>query len=505
MRSSIDRRAWIPLAGVFVIFAAILLRLGQLQLLMHRSLSERSDKEVISVKRERPLRARIFDRKGRLLAASVLKPSIFVSKNELKVPRFQVAAKLAAAIEGVEYKQVVAALSGKTNFAWIKRFAEVEDGERVRKLGLQGVGIEMEQDRVYPHEQVAMGLLGAVGIDGQGLRGLEKGLNPLLAGPSKERVLLRDALGKVFAERTVSRGGAGSWFGFGLSKDQEGPFDVHLTIDIELQSLAEMHAKGMMRKYGARAAIVVVLDAATGGVLTMASIEDAALGLDADIDPNFAVSYTFEPGSVLKPFVMAGALAANVVGDKDTFDCEHGRYAILPNLIVRDHEPQGVLNIDDIMAYSSNIGMAKIGAKMGRQSLYNVLRDFGFGVKTAVPMTGEAVGILPQLQNWSAATLPNVSFGQGMATTALQLTNAYTAFASGGVLFEPQIIDHISTKYAKAPLYQAKRQQIRRALPATFAKQAVTMMEGVVVYGTGAKAAVAGYRIAGKTGTAQKI
>lgn len=490
------------LIGVFGIFGLVIFRLGQLQLVWHKELRTTTMREVTQKEKTRPLRGRLFDRQGRLLALSLERPSIYMSPRELTITKAQAFRKLETAIADVAPSAWQQKRQSSSSFIWIKRLALPQEGQAVAKLKIPGIGVTNEMQRFYPQESVAQELIGHVGVDSKGLGGLERGLDPLLNVEEEVRIVLRDALGKVFSERPAPHLNS-------KNKNSIGPFDVFLTIDAQLQALTERHLWDAMRRHEAKGGMAIVQEVATGNIVVFASKSVAGKSKESQVDPNLAASLTFEPGSVLKPFVMALALEQRIVSESDRIDCEGGKFPITQDVIIRDHEPRGVLTINEVITYSSNIGMAKIGMRLGAQTLFYGLRSFGFGVKTAVPATGEATGLLRSPETWSQTTLPTISFGQEIGVTAIQLTNAFAALANRGQLLQPRVIAKIAKAgddlLVKEILYEGKLEIIREAIDSKIADRILNMLELVVTSGTGVKAKIDGCRIAGKTGTAQKI
>ncbi|MBI4064259.1 MAG: penicillin-binding protein 2 [Elusimicrobia bacterium] len=490
------KRLWVPLFLIFALYAVVILRLGQLQLIMHRPLKAKSISEVIEKKRVRPLRARILDRKGRVLAVTVARPSIFVSFKELEVSRQTAWSLLTRAVPSADWASLGRRWRSAPSFFWVKRLADPSEGQAVERLKLRGFGIEEEQKRGYPHDGLAREVLGDVNLDGEGSSGVERQLNPLLRGEEKTQLVLRDALGRVFAEDDNF-----SMFLRKTDADEPGPFDVYLTLDAELTKRVEENLEEALRRHEAQAASAVVYEIKTGAILAISS-----RGRPGDnVDPNLAVSYTFEPGSVIKPFVIAAGLRQGVVRETDEIDCENGRYSPVRGLTIEDHEPQSVLRLGEVLAHSSNVGLSKIAMKIGAPSLFFTLRAFGFGSKAAIPMTGEAAGILRSPQDWTPMSLPMMSFGYEIGVTLLQLTQAYGALANGGVMLEPQIVGLVTPYRNKRHLYHIETRKVRSALPKDIANRTLALMSEVVDYGTGQAAQIPGYSVAGKTGTAQKL
>ncbi|MBI4668269.1 MAG: penicillin-binding protein 2 [Elusimicrobia bacterium] len=496
-------RLWIVLAAVFVIFGAVLLRLGQLQIFLHHQFKEKSLSELIEKKGVRPFRGRILDRRGQVLAVTVERPSIFLARRESPASKTDLVRLIQSVLPAMAKSEIESKLKSPAKFIWIKRSAEVEEGAALSRLGTKGLGVVPEPKRYYPGGPLALSLLGAVGTDGDGSSGIERRLDPLLGGDEEIRLVLRDARRKIYAEREeVQR-----LFDFRGRGKEPGPFDVYLTIDARFQGSVEEKLNGVLQKNDARAASVVVIEVKTGAVRAMANALNSALAgaWSEQLDANLAASYTFEPGSVIKPLILASALGAGAVKETDVFDCEGGKYHIMPGLTIEDHEPYHLLRLGEVLAYSSNIGFAKIGGKTGAPRLFENLRAFGFGSRTMLPLTGEAAGILRSLDEWGPMSLPMISFGYEIGVTALQLTQAFAALANNGEFLETQLIEAVSPYRRQRKVFQFSPRRVRRAADPDVARRVLQMMEEVVRYGTGVKAQIGGWPAAGKTGTAQKI
>jgi cell division protein FtsI (penicillin-binding protein 3) len=386
-------------------------------------------------------------------------------------------------------------LEERRAFAWIKRQAEADEADKVRRLDLPGVRFVKESRRVYPRGALAGQVLGFVGVDGQGLDGLELALDEPLRGATQEVGSTRDARGvQAIApgEAPPSHALAGA--------------TVELTLDASLQHAAEQALARAVHDADAAGGVVVALDPTTGELL--------ALAVAPAFDPNKparapgarrnrAFTDGFEPGSTLKMFVVAGALEDKAIAPDELFFAENGAYDVGAHTI-HDGQPNGWLDAAGILRVSSNIGAAKIAQRLGRERLLDALRRFGFGERTGVDLPGEVRGALRGPDKMPEIQLATIGFGQGIGTTALQLAAAAGAIANGGVLMRPFVVKRVVAPDGTV-VRETQPATLRRAVSAAVASRTVRMLEGVVAPGgTGERAAIPGYRVAGKTGTAQK-
>jgi cell division protein FtsI (penicillin-binding protein 3) len=388
-------------------------------------------------------------------------------------------------------------LSSDRGFVWLKRWVSSDVETKVKNLNLPGIEIVSEPKRFYPQKEIAAQIVGFVGTDSRGLEGMEQKLEDQIAGEAQVVTAFRDARGEK-----VLTGGLDP-------DDKTRGADVRLTIDLKIQHAVQDILQDTVKSTQARFAMAVVLDVPTAEIL--------AMGMAPSFDPNRndanvfrrnrVVTDLFEPGSTLKPLVVAAALDAGVIKPQSTFFCENGKYKVGKH-IIHDVESNGLLNITQIVAFSSNIGMTKIGEKLGREKLYKALKAYGFGDETGIDFPGEISGILHAPKNWSQVGLANISFGQGIAVTALQMAAAYRVLASYGMYKTPRLVRWYEHSDGSV-LYPENLGYVpyeRRVLKPGSASAVIDMMRAVVgVEGTGRRAELAGYSVAGKTGTAQKV
>ncbi len=440
-----------------------------------------------------PRRGAILDRNGELLALSIPAESLFVRPRKLPA---NIAAQVPALAEAVHAstQEVNTTLHSLSPFVWLKRQATPQEAAQVRALGLAGIDSFETQRRFYPHGTLAAPLIGFANIDAEGLEGIERVYDDYLRGASTEVVQERDALGRPI-----------------LAQGAELPpeaLSVRLTLDIDLQYLAQRELEQTVRTTAARAGTVVILDPQTFAVLALAqvptfdpnnpkSVPDAARR-------NPAISDPYEPGSTLKVLLAATALDMNLVRPEEQIFCELGHYQV-GKYTIHDHHPYGWLSFAQVLQHSSNIGAAKVGERLGKEAYQKYLRGFGLGQKTGIDLPAESPGLLAPVKDWSRINLVTASFGQGVAVTPLQLASAYAALANDGVFMRPYVVQEVLSADGKVVLANSpqRRWQVVRS---ETAHRLLQILEQVVEKGgTGWRARIPGVRVAGKTGTSQKV
>jgi cell division protein FtsI (penicillin-binding protein 3) len=429
-------------------------------------------------------RGPIYDRNDKLLAVSVPAGSIYVRPKQIK-DKDQVAQTLATTLK-LPVKTVRAKLDSTKPFVWIERQLPRPLADKVEGMKLPGVGLVVESKRFYPYNHAASTLIGRVGVDGFGLSGIEGAFDKKLQGEHRRLELRRDAYGNFID--LSPEGGA-------IELPRGEP--LRLTIDAALQTIVDEELMEGREKANAKHAMAVMLDAETGEILAMSqapgvNFNSKLQGSGGDLK-NLILETVFEPGSIMKPIVAAAAIDAGVARATELVDCENGRLRFGPHTI-KDVHPSGVISIHDVVVRSSNIGMTKIGVKLGEERLYRALRNFGFGELSGLGLSGESAGILRPISAWAKVDVATHSFGQGIAVTPLQMVRAVSAIANGGRL--PSL--HLIADNSEVTL--------RRVLSESAAREGRDMMYGVVEddHGTGSNAVIRGVRVGGKTGTAQK-
>ena len=474
-------------------FAAVLGRLVQLQILQAAELSVKADRQHQKAVVVEGGRGSIYDRRGKVLAMNLEVPSVFGMPASLDNPS-GVARDLAPVLR-VRADEIEKKLRQERSFVWIARKVDPEQGRRLERLSLDGIGTVMEGRRYYPKGALLSHVLGFAGMDGQGLEGVERRYDPYLRGEKRQIVLQRDALGRtVFPKGLTEQGPAAG-------------HSVTLTIDEVIQYIAEKELDDVVAATQAKSGVVIVMEPKTGAVLAMAMTPrfdpNSVRGLSADRWRNRVVTDAYEPGSTLKIFLAAAALEEHAMTPASMINAENGRMTIA-GTVIHDHEKAKWLTFTQAVQRSSNVAAAKIAMALGEDRLFRYLKAFGFGERTEIDLPGEAAGLVKKPHEWGRRTLASIAMGQEIGVTALQLASAVSAVANGGWLMRPYVVSEI--RDARGQLVAQVTPQVRRRpITAETARKLGTILEGVITAGTGSNAAVAGYRVAGKTGTAQKI
>ncbi len=449
-----------------------------------------------------PHRGEILDRAGGTLASSVEVESIFIDPALMPQDPAERRAQVEGLGQAVELSRerlrglVERAGQPGNRFAWVRRKVSPATAAKVRALGIAGVGFVKEARRFYPQREFASHLLGFVGADGHGLEGLERSFDDELRGQGARVAALRDARGNALLSETsvpvMERTGA----------------SVTLTIDRAIQLAAEKALAKAVERSQAASGSAVVLDADTGEILALASYPTfnpnvIPGGGERDAVRNRAITDAFEPGSTMKVFVLAGALEREAIRKDERFDCENGRWRVGRHTI-HDSHPHGVLTPGEILRVSSNVCSGKIGIAMGGDELAQTYRDFGFGSRTGIELPGETSGVVAKIRGEIGVV--TASFGQGPITASpLQIAAGYAALANGGRWMQPWIVRSIEEPDGTIS-YRGEAREVRRVVSEATARELRGWMEQVVTKGgTGELAAIDGYRVGGKSGTAQKV
>jgi len=441
-----------------------------------------------------PKRGTIYTRGYEELAVTVEVDSIYAEPDSIDTPKLT--AKRLASLLPLSRKELEDNLSSSKSFVWLARKVTPSTIERVKSLNIRGIGFVKENRRFYPNGELASHAVGFSGIDGTGLGGIELAHDAQIKGKTELVRAERDALGK----RTLPMD-----LGF---EDSLAGNSVVLTIDKTIQYTAEKELAEAVRKSGAKGGTAIVMDPKSGEVLAMANYpqfnpNDLSSCSQAALK-NRAIVDTYEPGSTFKVFLLAAALEEGVVRPGDKFNCEKGSME-LAGKVIHDTHKHGTLTVREIMKFSSNIGSAKIAAKLGKERFYDYITSFGFGSPTGIELNGEGSGILRSMKTWSKLELANVSFGQGVSVTPLQLTTAFSAIANGGYLMKPYLVKDILDRDGKV-IKSNQPQIVKKVISGDTASKVTEMLRDAVAEGgTGTEAALNGYDVAGKTGTAQKV
>ena len=486
MNRLVNRRIRLLLAALALAFGGLLLRATWLQTVRAASLSslgQTQQRESVTIPAGR---GTLFDRTGLELALGEQATTVYADPRQIANPR-----RAALAVErtlGLNGNQIFPRLADRTHgFVYVARQADPAQAAALQRLKLPGFGFYPEERRNYPQRSVASQVLGYVGTDGNGLSGLELQFDRALAGRAGKETIIKDPSGRVIDVQ-------------GQRPEIPGR-DLYLTLDHSIQANAEEVLRETVHRWAAKSASAIVLDPRTGAILAMA----VQPGFDAnrfpsapsDLQRNRTVTDTYEPGSTFKLITVAGALSEHIVSTNTRFRLPYSLH--VADRVIHDAEKRGTVNysVAQILAHSSNIGAITLAEMLGRTRLSSWITKFGFGRTTGVDFPGESPGIVLPPAKWSGSTIGNVPIGQGIAVTPVQMAAAYAAIANRGIWSRPHLVDHVAGG-ARPSLNR------RRLVSPKIARQLMVMLKDVVAEGTGQYAAMPGYQVAGKTGTAQK-
>ncbi len=493
-----DREKWaririIMIGSIFgLMFLGVVGRSFYLQILQHEILVKKADKQHQHKVDLTPARGSILDRNGTTLAESIHMDSCYAEPRRIK--DVDGTAAVLAPILNVPKAELVARLSTNKSFTWLERWLAPEVATRVKNMKLPGIGFAPESKRFYPNREIAAHVVGFTGRDPNGLEGIELRYDSTILGNTGYMITERDALGRNISIMNT------------VIKDSSPGKNVILTLDKTIQFIAEKELAKAVTESNAKSGMALVMESDTGKVLAMANYPTFNPNAYARYTlaqlRNHVVTDSFEPGSTFKVFTIASALDSGTIKATDVYNCENGVYQTSGRTIHDDH-PHSRLTVSEIIKYSSNIGAAKIGFKMGGEKLSTYLRNFGFGGRTGIDLPGESPGNLKR--HWYGIDLATISFGQGVSLSTIQLVSAISAIANGGNLMKPYLVEQILDDNGTV-IQKFEPQLVRRVISPETAQKVTKMMETVTVDGgTGTKAALDGFLVAGKTGTAQKV
>jgi len=433
-------------------------------------------------------RAPIVDREGRLLSVSVSAGSIFFRPKGVSQDDYPRIAQSIGKVTSLREDDLIAKMKADKPFIWLARQIPRPQADAVKKLALPGVDSMMESRRYYPFGDAASSLIGKVGIDGAGLSGLEKVYDLILKGDEANSNFARDGIGNIIEATpavNVDR------------LDEREPGSLELTIDAYLQQIVDEELEAGRLSASATRAMAVLVDSETGDILSMGqapNVDNNKTGTSADALKNIIAETVYEPGSTIKPMIAAAGLDAGVVGRNELIDCEKGHFFFGKHHI-NDVHPVGIATLRDIIVQSSNIGIAKVGIKLGADDLYSYISKFGFGQNTGLGLPGETKGILRDVRGWAKVDIATHSFGQGFAVTPLQMVRAMSALANGGILPDLRVVrveedDIVGTRVISSDIARIVKDYLYAVVEDR--------------RGTGKNAIIPGLRVGGKTGTAQK-
>jgi len=487
--------SWLLSLGLFMVFS----RLVFLQVIQHQTWLKKAEhyqEKRIPLHTER---GTIYDRNGRILAMSIERPSLYAVPSQIK--DWKAFSRRLAPLLGLSRKKILHRLQiGGREFAWLQRKLRPEVREAVEASGIEAVGFVTESLRVYPKRSLAGQVLGFVGIDNEALGGIEVRYDSILKGRKGWLVVQKDRSGKPLFPKD-----------FKYIRPSPG-YDLKLTLDEVIQHISERELDRIVQETGAAGGTVIVMAPDSGEILAMA----VAPRFDPNRYRNFssskrqnrAITHAYEPGSTFKLVTAAAALEENLVFPEDLIDCEEGLYRVKGGA-VHDHDAIGVIPFYQVIARSSNIGTIKVAEVLGRTRLASYIQAFGFGRRLGIGLPGESPGLLRNPEAWSGRSLASISIGQEIGVTPLQMVTAASVLANGGRLKTPRIIQEDSGEDAALQEQLRKKRgplNAKRVISERVASVMTQILRTVVSEkGTARRAAVPGFSVAGKTGTAQKF
>lgn len=488
-------RSRVTVLSCFLIFAWVGLTARLFQIMVIDSAAYREQGFSQSQKNEKLLavRGNIYDRHDRPLTRNIIHYSLGAHPSKIK--NKQSFSELIAKATGREAENYIGKLESKSDFVYLDRNLRRDKVESILGTRIAGLVIERKSRRSYPHSNVAAQIVGFTDVDDEGLVGIEKEFNTLLSGTPGW--VVKQVNGEGRSQIKTS---------FPMMPPVDGA-NIQLTIDLEYQSILQEELARRVNESNAKGAMGVLMDPQTGAILAMASLPDydpnRPGASPTENQKNKAITDQFEPGSTYKVVAATAAVATQTVSLFDEFYCEDGQFTVAGKTIT-DHEKFGLLTFPQIIAHSSNVGTIKIAQELGRNPLYQYSRDFGFGTLTGIRFPGETKGTLRQIKDWSEISLAEVSIGYEVGVTALQMVSAYAAIANGGFLLKPRLVEQILGQNGNV-VYAEKPEVIRKVADPEIMATVKDMLVEVVKTGTGSKARIQGWSVAGKTGTAHKF
>jgi cell division protein FtsI (penicillin-binding protein 3) len=486
-----NHRLYILGGFLLIWFGVICVRLIYLQVFRYGDFEQRAEHQQqrsINVSAKRGV---VYDRHGNELAMSVQVDSAFAVPTE--IPDLPNTISLISRITGGDARMMLADCRARKTFCWVARKGDAETIERIRSMNLQGIHFQKESKRFYPKRELAAQVLGYVGTDDEGLSGIEREYNDQLQGKPGKMLISVDARKK--------------WFGR-IEKEPEAGQNVVLTIDEKIQYIAERELEQAMKDTQAIAGTVVVENPHTGEILALANRPTFNPNVKREIRnealKNRAVSDVYEPGSTFKLVTISAAVDQGLARPDELIDCQMGSIVLFGKRI-HDWHPWGVMSVSDILAHSSDVGAIKLALRMGDERMYKYIRTFGFGEQTGIELPGETRGLAKPLSRWSKISIGAIAMGQEIGITPLQLVGVISSMANDGVYVAPRIVAATAEPQGAPRLVAFHPVNEHRIISALTAAEMRQMMQGVVLRGTGRKAALEGYSAGGKTGTAQKF
>lgn len=491
-RSDRNKARLYILAGFLLFwFLVICGRLVWLQVVNYGDYTQRAAKQQQRSIEVSPVRGNIYDRRGNELAMTVSVDSVFAVPSE--VPDIHSAAQVLGRVLKADSTEIESRMRGSHAFAWVARKIDNPTSARVRALNLKGIYFQKESKRFYPKGELAAQVLGYVGLDDEGLGGVEREFQQKLTGKPGKMLITMDNKHR--------------WLGRTEKQPDPGE-NVVLTIDEKIQYIVERELARAIDDTHAEAGTVIVQNPHTGEVLALANWPTFNPNIFNKVNPqalkNRSVSDIYEPGSTFKIVTLAAALDEKITNPDEVVDCQMGSI-VLNGLRIHDHKAYGGLTVTQILEHSSDVGAIKIALRLGEDRFDRYIRAFGFGTQTRIELPGETRGITKPVSRWSKVSIGAISMGQEIGVSPVQLAAMVSTIANDGLYVAPRIVAGTTAPRSTPQLIAFHPPMGRRVISPLTAAQMKHMMEGVVLRGTGKRAILDGYSSAGKTGTAQKI
>jgi cell division protein FtsI (penicillin-binding protein 3) len=479
----------------FMMYALFVLMAGRAtyyQIYLNEWLSEKAMSQYEKVDVVSGKRGDIFDASNRKMAVSI--DVVSVGVHPKKISNVRTTLNALTDILHVDRRELSNNLYSTKPFVWIKRQITPKESKMLADLNLPGVVLKPEYSRFYPNKFLGAQVVGFCGLDGKGIEGVEYFYNAELQGTEDRVKVLKDALGRRFESEKIT------------VSDSNGN-NLILTIDGAIQYITEKALEEAVVGFSGKSGMAIVMNPRTGGILALAHYPSYNPNAFREYPKHElrsrALTDPFEPGSTMKIFSVAAAIESGICKPTTVFNCENGAFRVGTN-VVHDTHSYGMLTVQEIIKYSSNIGAIKVGQAVGPEILYKNLRNFGFGEKTGIDCAGETTGVLAPYTKWRKIDAGTIAFGQGISVSAVQLITATSAIANGGILMKPHLVQAVTDTNGQI-IKKIEPAPVRRVISSETARTIRQMMKEVVTTGgTGVNAALEGYAVCGKTGTAQK-
>ena len=490
-RNQTNRRLYLLSAILIFWCVVICVRLVYLQVFRYGDFEQRAQRQQQRTTEVAAKRGIIYDRAGRELAMSVSVDSAFAVPTE--IPDLAQTVSLISRITRADSRELLGKCKASRTFCWVARKADVETASRIKALNLRGIYFQKESKRFYPKRDLAAQVIGYVGTDDEGLSGIEREYDEQLRGKPGRMFISVDARHKYFGS---------------VERQPEPGANIALTLDEKIQYIAERELETAMQQTRAVAGTVIVENPHTGEILALANRPTFNPNLSKEITPeklkNHAVSDVYEPGSTFKLVTISAAIDLGLTRPDEVIDCQMGSI-VISGLRIHDHKAYGLLPVSKVLANSSDVGAIKIALRLGDERFYKYIRRFGFGQQTGIELPGETRGLTKPLNRWSKVSIGAIAMGQEIGITPLQLATTISSLANDGLLIKPRIVAGLVEPQNSPQKVSFHAVEEGRTVTTTTAALMRQMMQGVVLHGTGRKAALEGYSAGGKTGTAQKF